>query len=579
MEWIDSLFSVTSLISCLCGILVTLLLFKFDYLSKKSWFGNNCSVWVGIVSVATAVALLIFGLYWFLPCVLLIPAVTVVWRWRRLKKRQKALLKSKDLLDYDIKRYEFYEWLSKKELFRWEVKRFLLPSMNILFEIGAIRKLDEELKRLEDYKHWYEWKRLKSFVCWNRHEYHEVIDLLKSYENDKRLNESEQARAIINIFGAYKILEDTEGIEFYAKKLEKLLYDQKLYWVEVFDDLMYYYDEKGNEEKIEQIKTIIKNLNIEEYNQLLEIYDLLYFYNQRHGYVVANKKLIDLMVEKSHLMKDEEQKRIFEIRLLKLYFENDYGWEEYSIMLFNDADTYLNLSGRVAFEYLMAVNQMMQYCRMQNLQPGIGITILYGRILKRIEECVEEFDQKLIELPDDFLYRKKEMLNLKREYLKANANERLEFAGYATALIKTLHKTISLCEKAGDDREKLHFLVVLADEMMAYRDEITAFRNMKNLTPAEQLAISKVKDEEMDLAEEEAVESVQEINHLLKKHHYERTLAYDIYYAAYLNMKLNNKIMAKQMLARFHATGVDIKHYTLSIQKQYEELKTQLEMS
>lgn len=579
MEWIDSLFSVTSLISCLCGILVTLLLFKFDYLSKKSWFGNNCSVWVGIVSVATAMALLIFGLYWFLPCVLLIPAVTVVWRWRRLKKRQKALLKSKDLLDYDIKRYEFYEWLSKKELFRWEVKRFLLPSMNNLFEVGAIRKLDEELKRLEDYKHWYEWKRLKSFVCWNRHEYHEVIDLLKSYENDKRLNESERARTIINIFGAYKILEDTEGIEFYAKKLEKLLYDQKLYWVEVFDDLMYYYDEKGNEEKIEQIKTIIKNLNIEEYNQLLEIYDLLYFYNQRHGYVVANKKLIDLMVEKSHLMKDEEQKRIFEIRLLKLYFENDYGWEEYSIKLFNDADTYLNLSGRVAFEYLMAVNQMMQYCRMQNLQPGIGITILYGRILKRIEECVEEFDQKLIELPDDFLYRKKEMLNLKREYLKANANERLEFAGYATALIKTLHKTISLCEKAGDDREKLHFLVVLADEMMAYRDEITAFRNMKNLTPAEQIAISKVKDEEMDLAEEEAVESVQEINHLLKKHHYERTLAYDIYYAAYLNMKLNNKIMAKQMLARFHATGVDIKHYTLSIQKQYEELKTQLEMS
>ena len=579
MEWIDSLFSVTSLISCLCGILVTLLLFKFDYLSKKSWFGNNCSVWVGIVSVATAMALLIFGLYWFLPCVLLIPAVTVVWRWRRLKKRQKALLKSKDLLDYDIKRYEFYEWLSKKELFRWEVKRFLLPSMNNLFEIGAIRKLDEELKRLEDYKHWYEWKRLKSFVCWNRHEYHEVIDLLKSYENDKRLNESERARTIINIFGAYKILEDTEGIEFYAKKLEKLLYDQKLYWVEVFDDLMYYYDEKGNEEKIEQIKTIIKNLNIEEYNQLLEIYDLLYFYNQRHGYVVANKKLIDLMVEKSHLMKDEEQKRIFEIRLLKLYFENDYGWEEYSIKLFNDADTYLNLSGRVAFEYLMAVNQMMQYCRMQNLQPDIGITILYGRILKRIEECVEEFDQKLIELPDDFLYRKKEMLNLKREYLKANANERLEFAGYATALIKTLHKTISLCEKAGDDREKLHFLVVLADEMMAYRDEITAFRNMKNLTPAEQIAISKVKDKEMDLAEEETVESVQEINHLLKKHHYERTMAYHIYYAAYLNMKLNNKIMAKQMLARFHATGVDIKHYTLSIQKQYEELKTQLEMS
>ena len=578
MESFESLFSMASLISWLGGILVSLVVFKFDYLGKKEWFGNTCSAWVGIISVAAIVALLIFGFYWFVPCVLLIPVGTVVWRWCKLKQRQKTLLKSKESLDQDVLRYEFYEWLSQKELFRWEVRRFLLPSMDVLFEIGAIRKLDEELKRLEDYKDWYEWKRLMSFVCWNRHEYQEMIDLLKSYENDKHLNESERARTVINMFSAYRNQEDKEGVEIYAKKLEKMLFDRKLYWIEVFDDLMYFYDEKKDEEKIERIKAIIKNLNIEEYCQLLNIYDVIYFYNRRHGKIDENKKLLDFMVEKSRLIRNEEQKKIFEIRLLKLYYENDYDWKEYSVKLFNDADTYLNFSDKVAFEYLRAVNLVMLNSRMQNLQPGIGINELYSRILKCTEEYVEEFDIKLLELPDDFLYRKKEMLMLKMEYLKASANERLEFTGYVTSLNNTLHKIISLCEKNGDESEKLHFLVVLADEMMAYRDDITTFKKEKARTPVEQTAISKINDEELYFAQVEAVECVQEINQTLKMHHYDRTLAYVIFYAAYLNMKLNDQIMAKQMLVRFHATGVDIKHYTIAVQKLYEDLKMQLEM-
>lgn len=79
--------------------------------------------------------------------------------------------------------------------------------------------------------------------------------------------------------------------------------------------------------------------------------------------------------------------------------------------------------------------------------------------------------------------------------------------------------------------------------------------------------------EDMNIAKVEALECVQEMNLILKNHHYERTLAYNIFYAAYLNMKLDNLGMAREMLARFHATGVDIKHYTLAVQKLYEEVK------
>lgn len=573
---IDSFFSVTSLISWLVGILFSLLVIKFEFLGKKDWFGNSCSVWVGIISISTVVVLLFCGLYWLIPSVLLIPVCVVAWRWCRFKKRQKIVFRSKDSLNYDIKRYEFYEWLSKKELFRWEVKIFFLPAMNILFEIGAIRKLDEELERLEDYKDWYEWKRLKSYVCWNRHEYQKVIDLLQSFENDKHLDEDEQARTVINLFGAYRNLEDKEGVAVYAKKLEKVLFERNYYTVEVFDDLMYYYDEKGDVEKTKRIETIIKDLGYRDYSQMLDIYDVLYFYNRRHGNVEANRELLDILVAKSHLMKNEERKRIFEIRLLTLFYENDYGWMDYSVNLYNNADTYLNYSSRVAFEFLGAVNQMVQNGMMQKIYPKIGIRNLYGKTLNRIERYVEEFDKELIALPDDFLYRKKNMLMQKMEYLKACANERLELSGYVTALSNTLHKIIMLCEKEGDDREKLHFLVVLADEMLLCRDDIMAFRSENNLTTAELAAISKVNEEETNLAVEEAVECVQEINQSLKKHHYERTLAYYIFYAAYLNMKLENRIIAKQMLARFHNTGVDIRNYTLPVQRLYDEVKMYL---
>lgn len=569
---IDSLFSVESLITGLGGILVSLLGYKFAYLGKKEWFGNGVSVWMSVVIVTVVMVLLFFGLYWYLPFVLLIPMATIVGRCCWLERRKKRMLKAKGALDYDIKRYEHYVWLSKQDLFRWEVKKYLLPAMNILFEIGAIHKLDEELERLDSYKEWYEWRRLKSYVLWNRHEYSEMIDMVRSYENDKHLSESEKARTSINLFSAYRNLEDKEGMGIYINKLEELIYEKKSYRVEAFDALMYYYDEQGDEEKIERLTTVIRSLNFKEYNQLLEVYDVLYFYNRRHGKTDANRELLAKMVEKSSMMTDEEKKRLFELRLLKLYFENDYGWKEYSIKLFNDADKYLDYSGRVAFEYLSAVNPVAQDSKLYNLHPGEGIKNLYGKIFKRIEAYVGEFDKELIELPDDFLYRKKGMLMLKVEYLKAKANMQSELKGYVTELSNMLHKIIALCKKAGDEREELHFLMVLADEMVAFREYINASKNEKRTIPEEMDTISGL-NEDVNIAIAEALECVQEMNQMLKKHHYERTLAYYIFYAAYLNMKLDNKGVAREMLARFHATGVDIKHYTLAVQKLYEEVK------
>ena len=567
---IESAITLPDIISCLVGMLISLVAYKFDFLGKKAWFGNSCSVWTLIMCIVAAIVLLVFKLFWLLPCILLIPIAVLGGRYCWLEYRKKKVLKYRGLLDYDKKRYDYYVWLSKRELFRWEVKKYLLPAMNILFEIGSIKKLDDELESLSDYKDWYKWKRLKSYVHWNRHEYQEVIDLMAPYIDEGKLSGTELTRVTINVYGAYRNLEDKEGIEIYAKKLESILFDQKVMMVELFDDLMYYYDERGEKEKIERLEVVIKGLKFSDYSQLLDVYDVLYMHNRRHDDTKANRELLDFMVSQSSMMIEEERKKVFEVRLLKLYFENDYGWKDYSIKLFENANTYLNYSSRVAFEYLRAVNQIVQQCHMHNMSAGKGIIQLYDVILDRIDGYVQDFDRELLELPDDFLYRKKEMLMMKEEYRKAKVNFKLEYHGYLKGLSDNVHKVISLCQRVGDEREKLHFLVVLADEIVAFEDDIARFRSMGNKTEEEEKALGELSDEEMLLAKVDAIECIQEVNQILKKYDYNRTQAYYIFYAAYLNMKFNDKIIAKQMLARYHATGVDIKHFTLAVQQLYK---------
>ena len=72
---LDPIFSVPSALSGFGGMLISLLAYKFSYLGKKGWLGNDCSVWIGIACVLLAMVLIAFRLFWFIPCILLLPVV------------------------------------------------------------------------------------------------------------------------------------------------------------------------------------------------------------------------------------------------------------------------------------------------------------------------------------------------------------------------------------------------------------------------------------------------------------------------------------------------------------------------
>ena len=46
---IELAITLPGIISCLVGMLISLVAYKFDFLGKKAWFGNSCSVWTLIM--------------------------------------------------------------------------------------------------------------------------------------------------------------------------------------------------------------------------------------------------------------------------------------------------------------------------------------------------------------------------------------------------------------------------------------------------------------------------------------------------------------------------------------------------
>lgn len=81
---VESIFSIPGLITGLAGVLVSLVMYRLRFLSKKAWLGNSCSIWTGVVCIAIIIVLLTFKLFWLLPCVLIIPCAMVGTRFRWL---------------------------------------------------------------------------------------------------------------------------------------------------------------------------------------------------------------------------------------------------------------------------------------------------------------------------------------------------------------------------------------------------------------------------------------------------------------------------------------------------------------
>lgn len=484
-------------------------------------------------------------------------------------KRMSTSLKSKN---QDLVRYEYLLKLEKQKLCSWEVRGYLLPAMNVLFEIGAMKHLDKQLCLLEGhYGASYEWKRLKSYLCSNRHEFSQMLELLKNYEGNKRLSREEQIRTVLNLYHAYRVLDNEEAVKTYISKLENIVFERKEYSIEALDDLLYHYEISHNEEGINKVLDISNHIQANDFSSYLEYVDLQYMHNKRIGDMEGNRRLLDKMARKQAEMSDDDEQCLrFGLRILKLYFENNYGWMEYSINLFRQAEAYLKCSQYIAFEYMEAVMLIMQNAQaMYNMSiPFDMVQFLFSTIRKYIDKYMPEYDKQITELPDDFVYRKKEMLMHKVTYAKLLGYLTKEEPAYLKELCRVEKQIIRLCKNNGEDREALHFYVVLTDEILAFYDGIQININ-RGVTDYDILQAASEESFYMELVKS----NMECIDNVLRENDYNRSLAYYIFYQSYFNFKVGNIENARYALRKFEETNVSINNFTVVIQGLYQQVK------
>lgn len=551
----------------------------FTYLAN--WLGNRFDSryyeWkivkrLFIIDAVLLVVLLFLSLQWEWYLLLILPWGYFIARYFYFKQTHKRLIASLKSKNHDLNRYYYLLNLEKTKLCSWEVRRYLFSALNVLFEIGAMKHLDKQLNLLkDDYGNLFEWKQLKSFLCYNLQEYNQMLKLLQDYEEDKHLTKEERNRTVINIYNAYRLLDNEEGVRTYIPKLEKIVFDNKDYTIEALDNLLYHYETTNNEEGVKKVINISNKIKTKNFSTYIAYIDLQYMHNKRIGNIEGNRRLLDEMARKQTEMGDDEEQGLrFKLRLLKLYFENNYAWMEYSIYLFQQADKFLAYSQDIAFEYMEAVMLVLQNAKgMYNISiPSGQIMYLFQNIRNYIDKYIPKYDKTITNLPDDFVYRKKEMLMHKVTYSRLIFNLTKNEPSYLKEMCRLENQIIRLCQNNGEERERLHFLVVLTDDILTYYDVIQL--DIENGVTDDDILLA---EKEKPIFMEQVKQNMEIIDNVLRENDYNRSLAYYIFYQSYFNFKVGNIENARYALHKFEDTNVSIQNFTIAIQKLYQQVK------
>lgn len=554
-------------ISLLSSVLLALLLDYFFPKIRKKLHLSLALVVLIVIYVVAIILVIISNNIGVRLLLLLLPLIYPCLQWGIIYRKYRSVRRFANSDNYDIHRYNYYVWLSKIKLFPWEEKYFLYNAMNILFEIGAINELSNQLERLKIYSNWYEWVRLSVYLNHNRREYHEMIRLLKPYAESKRLSPGERLRTLINLHCAYHSLEMKEETDLYRSKIEHMVFAERVHNCEAIDVLMYYFDSIGEEEKIAWLIDFIKKLKYRSLDERCRYYDIIYMHNRRRQKVDENRLLIS---EQENWMDeyncDEEHRLIYGLRMLRVRFENDYEWEAYSIDIFKAASIYLTYSKTVAMEYMKAVCYVMEnsdyvyHCRMDDDK----FIYIYNQIKMEMGTWIPELDKEIYELPSCFTYRKRELYRTKLTYLRGCANIDPNEFDYRVEMCRILKNIIENCRLNGDLREELRQQVVFCDEVFCLKNAIDAGFEFRG------------EGENIEHLLYEAKNILDDIGVTLKKHQYDKSFAYEILFAAFFQLQLNNMGEAKFLLQKFKDSGANIMQFSLSLQKQYHELINKL---
>lgn len=550
----------------------------------------GCSL-LGVISVTLhwhILAWIIFSVFIILSAFLPLPHEYLILKHAKKDKQSIWLLTTPALLRYyrklitnahdqiekqDVKMQFLDEVrLEKWELFDYEYRKYYIEVLKVYYDIGAISLLKEKLDELKHFSEDRTYIQLLMLYYDSSCMYKEMEEAFRKLkETTEDTNDLFVTKHIDEMAVAEKLGEPEKE----AQAVQQLEDDYKKVGVTepiLCSNLMQYYDRVGEYDKAEKLAKDIDDSTPRTFDSYLELKDIALMHYRRTNNYNRIYSMLDEIWEANEKMQKGEKRMLTQIRLMPVFFNNQGLWMQYSDIVLLHHNDYLNKSWRVGVELIKQtklVNRDAQ--NLYNLHlSGENAKQLYSDFDSHIDEYLKAIDKEIASTRNEYVYRYKGLLMDKLELITYKLEDK-DISRLAEEKSKIYERIIKRCKKYGEIREYLHFLTVYIDDILTCHQQIEEFHSQSS-AEAEQLGYDKY-EKSWEVYQDKAVTMLTEMDSILSGKDDDISIAYYILYASYFHRLMKDQTKALYYFKRFEATGVDIKNFTLAIQKIYTDLK------
>ena len=467
------------------------------------------------------------------------------------------------------KRYEEVVELRGKELTPKEIEQSFIPKLYILWDMGALEELRQELERLSEYKDTPFHRNLTILLMIQDGDYHNAEKVIaeEMAKGDHDLHS--QLVWCENFVAIYLNNGNQQKYEKCISELENLVFEHNTYDVITFQLLMEYYDRKQLKDKAEKTIQAIRDVPKKNFLSYCEYNNVIYMHYQREKNFLTCRELLDEFLKEGANEPDANKRKIHEILSIRDRLHLNYDWQRCSHELYERRSEFLNASTEVFFCFVSTVMYIFQqsYEFFHLFYDEKKKDAMFNDIASKGETYLADVDELLSNIGDNFLYYKTSLLMKKVEYCRFKEAYEKHPSMYLQEKIDLLGQIIFLCKKNGNNRSMLRYVNVLIDEIISVMEGMDLLKYDVEMTSIYEGYKQKEKTY-IDISKK----YMDEMMNLLEQIGLTHNNSYYVLYAAYNWFRLGNSKNAINLFKVYQKLGVDVNQYPLSTKNVYREL-------
>lgn len=465
--------------------------------------------------------------------------------------------------------------LRKWELFDYEYRKYYIEILKVYYDIGAVSLLKENLDRLQRFSDDKIYIQLLMLYYEKSCMYKEMGNAFKKLtEITADTNELSVEKHIDEMAVAEKLGEPEKE----AKAVKTLEADYKKLGVTIpilCSNLMQYYDRVGEHDKAEKLAQEIIDFKPKSFDSYLELRDIAFMHYRRTNNYNRISSMLDDILAANEEKQDGENRMLTQVRLMQVFFNNRGHWMQYSSVVFNHHNDYLNKSWRVGTEL---IKQTERLClEAQNLYhlylSGEKAEKLYDDFDLHVDVYLKSIDEEIATTKELCVYRFIGLLMNKLDLITYKFRTK-DISRLTEEKNRIYERILNRCKKYGEVREYLHFLTVYIDDILTCHQQIEDY-HAKSTDGIDQFGYSKY-EKSWNVYQDKAMGMLSEMDGILTGKEDDISLAYYLLYASYFHHLMNDQTKALFYFKKFEATGVNIKNFALAIEKIYTNLKMEV---